>query len=189
MERFQANTGYLEMMIGPMYAGKTSRLMNVYKQMKLCNIPCVLVNHAHDARYGLPSAVTNHDSQHVVGTAATSLHQSFPISTEMAHAAYLINEAQFFEDVVSWTKTAVSAPYNKHIVLGGLDGDYKRDPFGNWLDLIPFADRVEKLGSICACCKKARAIFTQRLQGYGDDLIVIDDKAYQPVCRACYQSA
>lgn len=187
MERFRSDTGYLELLIGPMYAGKTSRLINIHKQMKVCDIPSILVNHAHDIRYGSSSEVTNHDSLHAAGIATASLHNTFPISEQMEYDAYLINEAQFFVDVVSWVKCVVSPPYNKHVVLGGLDGDYKREPFGRWLELIPHADRVEKLGAICAHCKKARAIFTQRLSGYGDDQIVIDDAAYRPVCRACYQ--
>ena len=43
--------GYLELIIGPMYSGKTSRLVEIYKQCKFCSIPVAVINHSIDTRY------------------------------------------------------------------------------------------------------------------------------------------
>ena len=190
MERFPNGAGYLELIMGPMYAGKTSRLMNIKKQLSLCGFSCIVINHAHDTRYETKATeLQNHDQVTINCVAAGSLYEQFPLSKDgFKFEAVLINEAQFFPDIVEWTKEAVSAPNNKYVVLSGLDGDFNRKPFGRWLDLVPYADKIEKLTSICAACRAARAMFTKRKEGFGKDLVVIDDHAYEPVCRLCYDS-
>ena len=45
--------GKLEIVIGPMYAGKTTRLIEIYNRYKICNISTIVVNHSSDKRYGL----------------------------------------------------------------------------------------------------------------------------------------
>ena len=45
------NSAYLELIIGPMFSGKTSRLVDIYKQCKFCNIPVSVINHSIDERY------------------------------------------------------------------------------------------------------------------------------------------
>ena len=85
----------------------------------------------------------------------------------------------------------------KHVVVCGLDGDYKRQKFGTILDLVPMCDRVKKLTAVCALCRggNARAVFTLR-HHYGgnsehkDEQIVIGgEETYKPVCRRCYELA
>lgn len=56
----------------------------------------------------------------------------------------LINEGQFFGDLVEFVERWCDE-YKKDITVSGLDGDYKREKFGQILDLIPLADSVEKL--------------------------------------------
>ena len=45
------NYGYLELIIGPMFSGKTSRLVEIYNQCKFCNIKVIAINHSIDNRY------------------------------------------------------------------------------------------------------------------------------------------
>ena len=47
----QQSTGYLELFIGPMFSGKTSKLLEIYKQSMFCNIPIIVINHSADIRY------------------------------------------------------------------------------------------------------------------------------------------
>ena len=49
----QPNSAYLEIILGSMYSGKTSRLVEIYKQYKFCNIPVVVINHSVDTRYDI----------------------------------------------------------------------------------------------------------------------------------------
>ena len=95
-----------------------------------------------------------------------------------------INEGQFFEDIVEWTTTAVEK-YNKSVYICGLDGDFNREKFGTWLNLIPLCDKVTKLNSYCSLCKKKPAIFSHRITNEKEQKVIGSDN-YIPLCRACY---
>ena len=55
------NTGYLELFIGPMFSGKTSKLLEIYKQNIFCNIPIIVINHSADTRYH-ETRLSTHDN-------------------------------------------------------------------------------------------------------------------------------
>ena len=55
-----SNIGYLELIIGPMFSGKTSKLLEIYKQCKFCNIPVSIINHSIDKRYH-DTMISTHD--------------------------------------------------------------------------------------------------------------------------------
>ena len=54
------SAGYLELIIGPMFSSKTSKLLEIYKQCKFCNIPVSIINHSVDTRYH-ETMVSSHD--------------------------------------------------------------------------------------------------------------------------------
>ena len=95
----------------------------------------------------------------------------------------LINECQFFKDIVPWVKCAVET-HNKTVYICGLDGDYKRDGFGNWLSLISFCDKITKQHSLCGNCKTREAIFTHRTSKDKQQELI--GNMYIPLCRRCY---
>jgi len=96
----------------------------------------------------------------------------------------LINEGQFFDDIVEFTKKMLLL--NKKIYIAGLDGDFKRNKFGYILDLIPLCDEVVKLSAICNKCKKMNGgIFSMRLTNEQQQLLIGSDN-YVSVCRRCY---
>ena len=68
-----------------------------------------------------------------------------------------------------------------------LDGDFNRQLFGNWLELIPMCDTVEKLHSFCSGCKKREALFSHRLTSEKEQK-VIGSNNYVPLCRKCYDT-
>lgn len=183
------DTGYLAMFVGPMYSGKTSKLLDLYKQFKFCNVEVIVINYSEDTRYTQESLVYTHDKQMIACIMSTSLFESFPITSEtfIKTEVFLINEGQFFCDIVQWVKIAVGKPYNKHIYVCGLDGDFKREIFGDWLNLIAYSDSVQKLTSICCDCRNASAIFSYRLTSETKQKVIGSD-SYIPLCRSCYES-
>ena len=100
--------------------------------------------------------------------------------------AILINEGQFFADIVEWVTLAVEK-YHKNVYVCGLNSDFKRHKFGNWLDLETISDNVVMLNSFCSKCKKRPAIFSHRLSKE-EELEVIGSDCYIPVCRKCYNA-
>lgn len=186
------NTGYLALYIGPMYSGKTSKLRELYKQYTFCNVPTTVINFADDTRYTTQPMMSTHNKETVPCIMARSLMKAIPPGSEHASATvFLVNEGQFFEDIVEWTRLMVEPSHNKTIHICGLDGDFKRNKFGDWLDLIPMCDHIEKLTSICCDCVKTGsmtpAMFSHRVSSESEQRVIGSDN-YIPLCRACYNN-
>jgi thymidine kinase len=197
--------GYLELISGPMYSGKTSKLLNLYKQFNFCGIKTLVINHKEDGSRYSDTQLSTHDKIMIPCIMANklseiinfSVHADDMLADDMLaddmladdfkkSQVILINEGQFFQDIVEWVKIAVEK-YNKHIYICGLDGDFQRKNFGNWLiDLLPFCDVHTKLHSFCSHCKKKNALFSHRLSNEKEQKIIGSD-CYIPLCRLCYK--
>jgi len=193
------NTGYLEIILGPMYASKSTRLVDIYKQCKFCNIPVTVINHSIDNRYD-EELLSTHDkvkipcikTEKLTDVWVSNLHfnnfENMPRIKDKLEIAksdvILINEGQFFPDLYNVVVDMLK--YNKKIYVCGLDGDFERKKFGAILDLIPLCDKVTKLSSLCSQCKDGTpGIFSMRLTNETEQTIVGSDN-YIPVCRKCY---
>jgi len=182
MNSFDTVTGYLEIIIGPMFSGKTSKLLEIYKQCTYCNIPVMVINHSLDKRYHNDMLSTHDQSMipcHNYELLSCALND---VTDEMK--VILINEGQFFSDLEEVVKTLLEK--NKHIYICGLDGDFERKKFGQILELIPLCDKVTKLVSLCSICKNGSiGIFSKRITEEKEQTI-IGSSNYLPVCRKCY---
>jgi thymidine kinase len=99
----------------------------------------------------------------------------------------LINEGQFFHDIVEFTKQMVEEAHKK-VYICGLDGDFKREKIGKLLDLIPICDKVTKLRALCGKCKDGTpAPFSFRNSNSTEQVLIGADDIYVPLCRMCYQ--
>ena len=182
--------GYLELYVGPMWSGKTSELVKIYKRFKHCDIPVLAINHIDDNRYSI-NRITTHDNTSIPCVKAKTLsiisnithNENTPIFDKAK--VILINEGQFFNDILEWVTCAVET-HKKQVYICGLDGDFKRKPFGNLLDLIPLCDKVTKLTSCCKNCKKNHALFSHRLDDETKQTVIGNN--YCAVCRECYIS-
>ena len=179
--------GYLEVILGPMFSGKTSRLINLYKQYTYCDIPVLVVNHSDDKRYD-QLLLSNHDNQKIKCYQCESIVDmmiKYKNIIENQFTVILINEGQFFDDLYVCVNKLVNE-YRNCVYVCGLDGDFKANKFGQMLDLIPICDKVHKLHSICAKCKNGKkAIFTNRKTHESTQKIIGVD-TYEPLCRSCY---
>lgn len=180
--------GYLELILGPMFSGKTSKILDLYKQCEFSNIPVVVINHTSDKRYS-ETMLSTHDLKMIPCIQASSLFDAMEIieiKNKINDATViLINEGQFFNDLYEWTKMMVETNH-KEIYICGLDGDFNRNKFGQILDLIPLCDKVTKLKSLCSMCKNGtKALFSLRVTEEKEQVLIGSD-CYKPVCRACY---
>jgi thymidine kinase len=181
---------YLEIIIGPMFSGKTSELLEIYKKCKFCNIPVSIINHATDQRYH-DSMISSHDKIMAPCIQSNKLNDIWNINAEdkqnkilRESAVILINEGQFFDDLYEVVIDMLNN--NKKVYICGLDGDFERVKFGQILDLIPLCDNVHKLKSLCSLCKDGTpGIFSMRLTNEKEQIVVGSDN-YIPVCRKCY---
>ena len=181
---------YLEIIIGPMYSGKSSRLVEVYNQCTFCNIPVIAINHNIDNRYD-EELLSTHDMIKIPCVKTDSLKK---IWNDNINANYkivrysdviLINEGQFFADLYETVVDMLK--FGKKVYVCGLDGDFERKKFGQILDLIPLCDKVTKLTSLCSLCKNGTpGIFSMRLTEEKEQTVVGSEN-YIPVCRTCYK--
>ena len=175
------NLAYLELFIGPMFSGKTSRLVDIYKQCQFCNIPVAVINHSIDTRYH-DTMLSTHDKVMIPCIKTNCITDILDILTNSQ--VIIINEGQFFDDLYTTVVSLLSK--GKQIYIGGLDGDFERKKFGQILDLIPMCDKITKLTSLCSICKNGTpGIFSKRLTPETEQTIVGSD-IYIPVCRTCY---
>ena len=130
--------GYLKIILGCMYAGKTSKLVNIYKMMKFSNITTLVINYAEDKRYD-NTKLSTHDKTMIPCVQTLKLMELIN-NKEISEKVIIINEGQFFPDLLIFVKEMLSI--DKHIYVCGLDGDYKMNKFGQILDIIPFCNEV-----------------------------------------------
>jgi thymidine kinase len=185
----------LELLIGPMFAGKSSAIQSIVRRHQALGWSVCVVTHSMDTRYSTEPAVVNHDKQVMPALATEKLMPILDHASYASSRLVVIEEAQFFGDLVPFVQAVVDRDC-KHCVVVGLDGDAERRPFGRVLDLIPFADRVTKLTAMCRLCKDGTpAIFTH---AYAADAIVSNaegkpcvgaDERYVPMCRKHYLAA
>lgn len=196
---------YLELIIGPMFSGKTSKLVEIYKQCQFCNIPVAVINHSIDKRYD-DTLLSTHDKVMIPCIQTNKLidiwYYNMDIKTNEENEpnllrindsvklintdVILINEGQFFEDLYPAVEHMLR--HNKKIYIGGLDGDFERKKFGHIIDLIPLCDKITKMTSLCSLCKDGTAgIFSKRITSEKEQTVVGSDN-YIPVCRNCYET-
>ena len=157
----------LHLTLGCMYSGKTTALI------QQASLGGLVIDYDTNLTRGV---VHNHDEVSIPCVTTTSLST---VDVTLA-SILLINEAQFFPDLVPFVKDMMDK--GKTVYVYGLDGDFKQKEFGDILRLIPLADTYTKLYAICEGCSE-KASFSKRLSSntiqYGPH------DSYIPVCRAC----
>ena len=169
-------TPTLNLIIGPMFSGKTTELLRIAKRLKSIDLKVLLLNYHEDTRYS-----TTHMATHDNESLPCEFISHFDNLNYDEYDIICINEAQFFEKLIPFCKKVLAD--NKTIYVCGLDGDYKQEKFGEILDLIPLADSITKLHAFCKVCKDGtHAHFTKRLVS---DKVqkLIGSNEYIPVCR------
>lgn len=146
----------LTLVTGPMFAGKTSYLINAIKNTE-CKSTIIATHHT-DIRFSKGDELINHDGECLKHSVLRidSLSKMPDIDKD-ASILIAIDEAQFFEDIVGYVRDKWENGYkNLKIILCGLNGDFRQTPFGkepNWISkLISIASNVHYLKARCWKC-------------------------------------
>ena len=183
-ENYEAS--YLEIIMGPMFSGKTTRLLEIAEHHKSMGKNVVIINTVLDNRQGEGMEyIATHDGHTKKCISTKNLSDINDVLLRDTNTI-CINEAQFFSDLEGFVKNWLK--YNKYIVVSGLDGDYRRKKFGHILDLIPFCDSCIKVRAICRRCKHGNdASFSMRNVKDANQVLIGDFNEYEPACRMCYE--
>lgn len=208
-------TGYLGLIVGPMFSGKTTRIIELYYQYKNEGKNVLVVNYDADRRYH-DSMLSTHDRVMIpclftdrlcdlVSTVNVD-YTHFSVENAEINVAFslknrdevsdlnakmyknadviLINEGQFFPDLYTSVLSMIEVS-KKTVHVCGLDGDFRREKFGEILDLLPISDSITKLTSKCANGCSFPALFSHRISNEKEKVLIGSD-IYLPLCRHCY---
>jgi thymidine kinase len=178
----RSQEGWVEVICGPMFSGKSEELIRRVTRSKIARIPVQTFKPQLDVRYS-DHQVVSHSSMTVDATPvedSAQLLRAIEDQTEVVG----IDEGQFFDqglvDVVEQLAAA-----RKQVVIAGLDTDYLRRPFEPIPTLCDRAEYVTKMLAVCHKCG-GPGMYTQRIV-HSDDLVVLGAQgAYEARCRQCY---
>lgn len=181
--------GKLEVICGSMFSGKSEELILRLKRSKLAKRNVLAFKHSLDTRT-FSEYVVSHNGSKIKAIAIDKSQTILEFITPDIHVIG-IDEIQFFDQsIINVVCNLIEQ--GKHVIAGGLDLDFKREPFGSMPILLAIADQVTKLKAVCMECG-SDAHFTQRLVNekparYDDPLILVGaEEKYQARCRDCHR--
>ncbi len=177
------NTGWIEVICGPMFSGKSEELIRRLRRATIARKRVQVFKPAMDDRYSLDEIVSHGElrmKSEVVENAA-GIMRCLDWRTEVIG----IDEANFMGPELVGVATQL-ADSGKQVIVSGLDTDYLGRPFAPIPDLLCLAESISKTLAICMRCG-APAKHTQRLVG-SDALIVVGAAGmYEARCRRCFE--
>ena len=178
----------LELIVGSMFAGKSSAIQSIVRRHRALGWQVFVVTHSIDTRYSEEPAIVNHDRHVLPAFASDKLMPLLSNSEYLGSRLVVVEESQFFPDLVPFVTRAVDID-GKHVVVVGLDGDANRQPFGRISDLLCLCDKITKLTALCkVCADGTAAIFTSHTSSVteANPIHVGGAEQYSALCRKHY---
>ena len=177
------DAGWIEVICGSMFSGKTEELIRRLRRAQIAKMPTIIFKPRIDSRYSETHIVSHNQlklESHLVDSPADIL----PLAENASVVA--IDEAQFFDDsILEICKTLASN--GKRVVVAGLDTDYRGVPFGPMPQLMCEADYLDKLRAICVQCGNP-ATYTQRTSEEAGQVVIRELDKYEARCRNCFEA-
>ena len=173
--------GWIEVICGSMFSGKTEELIRRLKRAKFANQRVEIFKPGIDTRYSVQEVVS-HDATAILSTPVESSASILLLSGDVDVVG--IDEAQFFDDgIVDVCRQLASSGIR--VIAAGLDMDYQGKPFGPMPALMAVAEYVDKVHAICVRCGDP-ALYSHRLSS-SDRLVELGEKDIsEPLCRHCF---
>ena len=172
------NIGWIEVICGSMFSGKTEELLRRVKRAKLAKQKIKIFKPKQDVRYS-KKKVTSHDNNSIKSKPINSPSKILEIAEKFDVIG--IDEAQFFDESIVEVCNKL-ADSGKRVIVAGLDMDYMGKPFGPMPNLLAIAEYVTKVHAICTRSGKM-ASYTHRI-AKSDELILLGDtRKYEALSR------
>eukprot|EP01139_Manchomonas_bermudensis_P006471 Amastigsp_a177261_13.p1 type:complete len:193 gc:universal Amastigsp_a177261_13:78-656(+) len=179
----RAARGRIELVLGPMFSGKTTELLRRVHRFKLAGQNVLLLKSAKDTRGDERTHALTHDGKRAPAMPVTRLADAADAVRGVDVVG--VDEGQFYEDLETGCESF--AQQGKTVIVAALDGDYQRAPFLPVVRLVAKSDSVTKLLSVCVGCG-TEAPFSRRLSKEQAVEVIGGADKYEAVCRACYAS-
>ncbi len=174
-------TGWIEVICGSMFSGKTEELIRRLKRVKIANQPVQIFKPKLDTRYHSEDIVSHDDN------AINSLpiaHSTEILELAKGYKVVGVDEAQFFDEHLPDVCDQL-AQQGIRVIIAGLDMDYTGKPFGIMPTLLAKAEYVTKVHAICMRCGSI-ANYSHRIVGDDSPILLGSQKQYEPLCRSCF---
>ncbi len=180
-----SNHGWIEVIVGPMYSGKSEELIRRLKRAEIARQKIQVFKPGIDDRYSIDEVVS-HNGEKLRGECIQSSQEIFKLLKEDTEVVG-IDEVQFIDDGVVDVARQL-ANKGLRVIAAGLDMDFRGEPFGPTPNLMAIAEFVDKLTAVCVICGSP-ANRTQRLingkpANYQDPIILVGaTESYEARCR------
>ncbi|MFC4232505.1 thymidine kinase [Parasediminibacterium paludis] len=173
--------GWIEVICGSMFSGKTEELIRRLKRVKIANLKVEIFKPAIDVRYD-ESNVVSHDANAIQSTPIDNSQTILLLAQDVDVVG--IDEAQFFDDEIM-NVCQTLALRGIRVIVAGLDMDYKGHPFGQMPNLLSIADYITKLHAICVKCGHIANVSYRKTEESGQVLLG-EKNTYEPRCWKCF---
>jgi thymidine kinase len=178
----RAEQGWLEVISGPMFPGKSEELIRRITRYTLARVPTQTFKPALDDRFAV-SEVVSHSKLSIAAEPVADSDQLLHAVSDRT-VVVGVDEGQFFDDGLVAVATALAGA-GKRVIVAGLDLDYLGRPFEPIPSLMLQAEYITKALAVCHRCG-GPGLFTQRVV-QSDELVVLGaEGAYEARCRRCY---
>lgn len=175
-------TGWIEVIAGSMFSGKTEELIRRLNRAKIANLNVEIFKPGIDVRYD-DVDIVSHNKNSIRSTPVNMAEEILLLSGNCDVVG--VDEAQFFDealvDVVN--KLAYSG---KRVILAGLDMDSNGNPFGPMPKLVAVAEYVTKVHAICMKCGNI-ANYSFRKKASESQILLGEHDLYEARCRKCFK--
>ncbi len=173
--------GWIEVVCGSMFSGKTEELIRRLKRAKIANLSVEIFKPKIDNRYD-EKKIVSHDENEFISTPIDNSQTILLLANQVDVVG--IDEAQFFDDQLPEVCEQL-AMRGIRVIVAGLDMDYLRNPFGQMPNLLAKADFITKLHAICMKCGNI-ANYSFRKSAQEGQVVLGEKDIYEPRCRTCY---
>jgi len=179
--RLYGNIGWIEVICGSMFSGKTEELIRRVKRALIAKQEVKIFKPALDTRYD-HIRVVSHNKNSIV---CQPVEKSTDILSQVKNVKIIaIDEIQFFDDQIIQVCNLLA---NKgcRVIVSGLDMDFRGVPFSVMPALVCMAEFVTKVHAICVRCGSI-ANYSHRLSDEAETVLLGETEKYEPLCRACF---
>ena len=182
MQVIQGRSGWLEVICGPMFSGKSEELIRRIRRAEIARQRIQLFKPKVDDRYS-ETEIVSHSQQRLPSTPVASSLDILACVDDKTEVVG-IDEVQFFDEGIVEVCDRL-ANMGKRVMAAGLDMDYLGRPFAPMPNLMAIAEYVTKQLAICMRCGDP-AVHTQRLTDSTDTIVVGAQGTYEARCRRCF---
>lgn len=177
----QHHTGWIEVICGSMFSGKTEELIRRLNRAKIADLKVEIFKPATDTRYHTTNVVS-HDKKEIRSTPVQFANDILLLASDCDLVG--IDEAQFFDKEIVNVSVKL-ANQGKRVIIAGLDMDFMARPFEPMNNLMAVAEFVTKTHAICMSCG-AIASYTYRRDNSEKRVVLGEKDIYEARCRRCY---